>query len=224
MEGAIVVTCTENVAAVIPFGVAEACEGMQVDLNGAPVQLSTTAPWNPLIDATCRLKVAGLPARTVAVAEPPGARSIEKSVPVPVSPTDCGLLDTLSVNFNDAASAPVALGVNVTLTWHLLLTATVAPLQLLPLIAKSLAFGPLIITVLIVRAELPLFVTVTLMAELFTVFCCCPNEIVGTDGENPGGTTPVPVKPTLCVPAVSVMVSSALSVPTTDAVNLRNRK
>ena len=85
MEWTVVVTRAENVAAVFPFGVAEGCEGMQVDWAGAPVQLSVTVPLNPLMGTTCRLYVAGLPAVTVAVAEPPGARPIEKSVPVPVA-------------------------------------------------------------------------------------------------------------------------------------------
>jgi len=144
---------------------------MQVEFWGAPVQLSVTAPLNPLIAVTCRLYVAGLPAVTVAVAEPPGARPTEKSVPEPESPTDCGLLGELSVNCKDAASAPVVLGVKVTLTEHVALTATVAPLQLLALIAKSPALAPLTATALIVRAALPLFVTITLIVELFTVFC-----------------------------------------------------
>jgi Phage integrase family len=116
---------------------------MQVEFWGAPLQLSVTAPLNPLIAVTCRLYVAGLPAVTVAVAEPPDARPIEKSVPEPESPTDCGLLGELSVNCKDAASAPVVLGVKVTLTEHVALTATVAPLQLLALIAKSPALAPL---------------------------------------------------------------------------------
>ena len=55
MEGAIVVTRTENVAAVFPFAVAAASEGMQVDFGGAPVQLSATVPLNPLIGVICRL-------------------------------------------------------------------------------------------------------------------------------------------------------------------------
>ena len=109
--------------------------------------------------------MAALPAGTVAVAEPPSATTDREIRPVPVSPTDCGLPGALSVNFNDAVSAPVVLGVNVTFTVHVLLTATVGPLQLAPLIVKSLAFAPLIAIELIVRPELPLFVTVTPIAE-----------------------------------------------------------
>ena len=86
--------------------------------------------------------MAEFPADTVAVAEAPGARPMAKSVPVPVSPTDWGLPAALSVNCSDAASAPVTLGVNVTLTKQLALTATVAPLQLLAVIEKLPALAP----------------------------------------------------------------------------------
>ena len=55
VEGTVVVTSTENVVAVFPFSVAEACEGVQVDSAGAPVQLSAIVPVNPLIGVTCRL-------------------------------------------------------------------------------------------------------------------------------------------------------------------------
>ena|SRR5579863_8840979 len=171
MDGAVVVTCTENGTAVLPFSVAEGGEGKQVEAAGAPLQLSATIPLNPLIGVTSRSYVAALPAGTVPVAEPPGARPIEKSVPVPLSPTACGLPGALSVNFNDAVSPPVVLGVKVTFTTQLPLTATLVPVQVWPLNAKSPAFAPLIAIALIVRAELPLFVTVMLIAMLFTVSC-----------------------------------------------------
>ena len=54
-EGAVVVTCTENGAAVFPFRIAEDCEGKHVESGGAPVQLSVTVPVNPLIGVTSRL-------------------------------------------------------------------------------------------------------------------------------------------------------------------------
>ena len=72
---------------------------------------------------------------------------------------------------NDAVSAPVVLGVNVAYTVHVRLAATEMPVQLLPLIAKSLAFALLIATPPMVKSEVPLFVTVTPIAELFTVAC-----------------------------------------------------
>ena len=165
------VTFTEKGATVFPLRLAETCEGKQVESAGAPLQVSVTVPLNPLIGVTSNSYVAGLPAGTVAVAEPPGARPIEKSVPVPLSTTVCGLPGALSVNFNDAVSLPVALGVNVTFTSQVALTATAVPLQVWPLIAKSPALVPLIAMALIVRLELPLFVTVTPMAVLFTDTC-----------------------------------------------------
>jgi hypothetical protein len=55
MEGAAVVTCTVNVAAAVPFGVAEVSEGVQLESAGAPVQLSATVPLNPLTGAISKL-------------------------------------------------------------------------------------------------------------------------------------------------------------------------
>src|SRR5215472_2150499 len=87
MEGAVVVADTLNAEATVPFGVIEPDEGVQVDSEGAPVQVIATAALNPPAGVTCRLYVAVPPAVTEAVAEPPLATSIEKSVPVPVRAT-----------------------------------------------------------------------------------------------------------------------------------------
>jgi hypothetical protein len=114
-EGAIVVTLTANGDAATPFGVTDALDAAQVDSEGAPVQLSVTVPWNPLTGVTCRLYVAGCPALTVAVFEPPAATSIEESVPVPASETICGLRPAPSAIATLAARFPVAVGLNVTL-------------------------------------------------------------------------------------------------------------
>jgi hypothetical protein len=55
IEGLVVVTFTANADAVVPFGAAEAGTGVQLASDGAPVQLSVTAPLNPLTGVTCRL-------------------------------------------------------------------------------------------------------------------------------------------------------------------------
>jgi hypothetical protein len=55
MEGLVVVTFTANADALLPFGVAEAGDVVQVASDGAPAQLSVTAPLNPLTGVTCRL-------------------------------------------------------------------------------------------------------------------------------------------------------------------------
>lgn len=76
IDGAVVLTVAVKGAAA-PFGVAEFDDNEHVASDGAPVQLSATVPLNPLIGVTCKLYVAGFPAFTVAVVEPPLAASIE---------------------------------------------------------------------------------------------------------------------------------------------------
>jgi len=56
--------------------------------------------------------------------------------------------------------------VNVTLTVQVLLGVTVAPVQVSALVAKSLAFEPLIVTVEMVRLAVPVLVTVSVWAGL----------------------------------------------------------
>jgi len=55
MDGAVVVADTLNAEAAFPFGVMDAGEGVQVDPEGAPAQVSVIAALNPLAGATCRL-------------------------------------------------------------------------------------------------------------------------------------------------------------------------
>jgi len=51
-------TVTVNAYDDNPFGGTEAGEGEQVDAPGAPLQVSETAPLNPLTGEICRLYVA----------------------------------------------------------------------------------------------------------------------------------------------------------------------
>jgi hypothetical protein len=88
------------------------------------------------------------------------------AVPVPVKLTAWGLLEALLVKFSEALRLPVAEGVNVTLTVHVLLGVTVAPVQVSALLAKSLAFVPPIVTVEMVRLAVPVLVTVSAWAAL----------------------------------------------------------
>src|SRR5271157_4297696 len=87
-------------------------------------------------------------------------------LPFPVKLTVCGLLEALSVKFSEALRLPVADGSNVTLTAQVLLGVTVAPVQVSALLAKSLAFVPLIVTVEMVRLPVPVLVTVSVWAVL----------------------------------------------------------
>jgi hypothetical protein len=88
------------------------------------------------------------------------------TVPVPLKLTTCGLLGAMSVKFSEALRLPVADGVNVTLTVQVLSGATMAPVQVSALLAKSLKFVPLIVTVKMVSLLVPVLVTVTLCAAL----------------------------------------------------------
>ena len=94
-EGAVVVTVTVTVVAVLPraagFGVT-----VQVDSLGFPAQVKLTVPVNPPSPPTSKWKVAGCPAVTVAEGVIPEDRVKVKSRPVPLSVTLCGLLPALS--------------------------------------------------------------------------------------------------------------------------------
>jgi hypothetical protein len=70
------------------------------------------------------------------------------------------------VKISEALKPPIADGANVTLTEHVPLGITVAPVQVSSLLAKSLGFVPLIPAVKMVRLAVPVLVTVTLCAAL----------------------------------------------------------
>ncbi len=69
-----------------------------------------------------------------------GTRPADDPVPIPVRPTDCGLLGALSVNVSVAFLVPMALGVKVTLIVQLAFGATDG--WQLSVSEKSAAFVP----------------------------------------------------------------------------------
>ena len=85
---------------------------------------------------------------------------------MPDSVIDCGLLGASSVKESGAVRLPAAPGVNVTPTVHEPPGATVAPLQVFALMAKSAAFVPVIEAAFMCRLAVPLLVTVTVWAVL----------------------------------------------------------
>jgi hypothetical protein len=95
--------------------------------------------------------------------------------PAPVKLTVCGLLEALSVKFSAALLAPAAGGVNVTAPVQALLGASVAPVQVSALAAKSPAFSPPIATVKTVRLAVPPFLTVSIRGGLVVPTFCAPN-------------------------------------------------
>ena len=91
------------------------------------------------------------------------------SIPLPVKVTVCVLPITprlLSGKIKEALRLPDAEGVKVTLTVQALPGATVAPVQVSALLAKSPAFAPLSVTVETVRLLVPVLVIVAIRARL----------------------------------------------------------
>ena len=89
-------------------------------------------------------------------------RLTEEAVPVPVKPTFCVLpatLPLLSVTTSVALRLPAAAGVKVTLIVHVPLAATELPQVLVW--AKSPALVPVIATLVILKAALPVLLRVT---------------------------------------------------------------
>ena len=82
-------------------------------------------------------------------------------VPVPVKLTVCGLYDALSVKVSVAPRLPLVVGEKVTLTVHIPFIAS-GLTHVLVGIAKSPGLAPFIWMLVIVRAEDPPLVRVTL--------------------------------------------------------------
>jgi hypothetical protein len=120
------------------------------------------------------------------------------AVPVPAKGTVWGLPVILWVKFSKALRFPVAEGENVTLTAQVAFGATVAPEHESALLAKSLAFVPLIATLNRVRLAVPVFVTVSIWAALIVPVGSLANTKLAAEKLAPGApVVPVPAKATV---------------------------
>src|SRR6266567_2892727 len=115
-----------------------ACTPVMVS-GASPVLLSVTFWGRPVV-----------PTNWLAKLRLAGDTLSRGPTPTPLRATICGLPEALSVTTSVADRAPRALGVKATLIMQLAPAATLAP-QLL-LWAKSLLFGPVIATLLILSA------------------------------------------------------------------------
>jgi hypothetical protein len=88
----------------------------------------------------------------------------DTAVPVPESEAVCGLPDALSVTESVATREPVADGVKVTLIVQFAPAPNVVPQVVVR--AKSLAFVPVMLMLLIIMLALPLFESVTARTAL----------------------------------------------------------
>ena len=147
----------------------------------------------------------------------PSLKYVVVVVPVPPSATDCGLSDALSVKVKLALRAPFAPGVKVTLMVQELPAASVLlPLGQVFVCAKSDAFVPLMVILLILNGVVPLLVSVTACAALADPTFWLPKlTLVGLRLTAGAVAAPVPLRATDCglLFAVSLKTSVALRAP-----------
>jgi hypothetical protein len=156
----------------------------------------------PGFDSVTGWEALALPSACAAKLSAAGVAFRTLDPPVPVRDTVCGLPEALSVMVRAPVRVPLAVGVKVTLTVQLVLTARLAP-QLL-LCAKS----PLAVMLVMLAAAVPVFDTVTGCDALLLPSTCAAKVSVLVDNVMTGAV-PVPVRETLCglFEALSVMVS-----------------
>ena len=136
------------------MSVNELGETEHVDSAGAPLQLSVTVWLNPPLGATATVWLAACPGATVTVDEEGG--TTEKSSPVPVSGTVCGLLMALSVMVRTPFLVPPVVGSKNTPIEQL------APeLTLLPRALRGAKSNGLALTFVIVSTVSPVFFSIT---------------------------------------------------------------
>jgi hypothetical protein len=138
------------------------------------------------------------------------ADSVTGAVPVPVRLTICGLLIALSAKLRVPVAPPSAVGVKVTPTVQVAPAAILVPHVLLAM-AKGL---PVEMEIPVsVSAVLSLLVIVTVFAMLVPPTASEPK--LRLLEENVTGALPLPVTVTVCVPALSAIVRTPETEPTT---------
>jgi hypothetical protein len=117
----------------------------------------------------------------------------------------------LSLNINVPVAEPTAVGENVTPTVQFFPASRLAPQVLL-----ATANGPLTPTLLTVSVVFRRLVSVIVRVELVPWTTLPKLKLVG---ENVTGALPLPESVTVCVPAVSVIVTLPEAAPTTVGAN-----
>lgn len=188
-----VVTVAVDFWLALPLIVTEGGENAQVMLTGAPIQLRSTTPANPLCRVTVNVKVfdpmAGIDREM-------GAAEMEKSAPVPSSDTDLGPLAALSTMDKVPVRLPAAVGLKVTWISQAVSAARLEPHALVPEItAKS----PLALMLVMSSVAAPVLVRVTDCPALVVVTTCGANDKLLLESFAAGvGASPVPFKATVC--------------------------
>lgn len=144
---------------------------------------------------------------------------IEKSSPVAVRGTVCGLPVALSVMLTEAVRVPVAVGVKVTLIVQLVATASEPPHVFV--CAKSPLFVPVMAMPAIVNGAVPVLHRLTICAPLVPPTIWPPKLRLAPPSATIGAM-PVPVSDTICgLPAaLSLMVTAPLRIPLSAGVKV----
>jgi len=143
--------------------------------------------------------------------KPPRRANVQQGpsvyLPVPVNPTDCGLVSALSVKLSAPCTRPAAVGENFTVTEQFPPAGMLVPQEFLEMTNPALA-----VTLPNVSALLRRLVTVTLFAELVVLIVTVLkfSELV----ENVTGAFPVPDK--LTASGLVGALSANISVPVID--------
>lgn len=154
----------------------------------------------PVLVAVADIAELALPTVTVPKLRPAeGVRLKPGCVPVPVRPKDCGLLGALSATLMLAVRAPVALGWKITLIVQVPFGASEVLLVQVPPLAtlKSDRLLPVTEMPVRVRVEVPVFFTVSDIAELGLPTFTLPKARPALGVKLMPGTVPVPERGTV---------------------------
>src|SRR5437588_824150 len=204
--------------------VTEAGDTVQVVPMSAPVQARPTGDLNPPIGVRVTVNVRVFPAFTFWVPAGPVNPKSGAAVPFPLSGTVCGPTPELSATDSVPVRAPKAAGVKVTLMVQFPPAAKVAGLvgqALAPVLVA--AKSPEAANELIVKAAVPVFVSVTVIAVLVVASSWLPkSRLVGANPTPGAEFEPVPPRLMFCGLFTSspVITSVTASVAATDGVKV----
>lgn len=210
------VVATVRVTVAVAPNATDAGEGVQVDSDGAPVQLTCTVWLKPPCGVSVKAYFAEEPGLTEVE---PGVAASVKSAPVPVSAKLVWPATALFVMVSVAVRGPAPAGVNVELIVQVAAAPTALVQELLS--EKSFASAPLIAIAEIVKEAFPEFVRVTFdTADADPTFWLLNMRAVGLKAIC--APSPVPVRLTICgLPvALSMTFKDALSAPTPPGWNV----
>ena len=180
---AVTVTCA--------FNMSEAGLGEHVPAGIDPTQETVTGPLKPPTGASDNGNVADCPAEIVAEVELPDGIDMMMSVPSPDRVTACGLAGALSEIVIAPARAPVTVGLKVTEMVQEEFAAT------LPAHVSVSAKSPLALMLVTLNPAFPVFVSVTICAELAVPRSSLPNAKALAERLTAGPAgVPVPLRTT----------------------------